>query len=322
MNSRNSNLSRAFCLMTTLACAFTAHAQDAAALRLDPAVQIDAVDGDKSRAMLPLGPMGKRVLQLPAGPHVLDVCYDNSSTSSAGTYLIYTTSKCDTPKQVRFDAKTGRIYRVKLELGASWKTWVVDVTDEESALTVTEAKHKGEGKSLLLLRISPANSRVGLAGGSVDQIWFQSGLFGAMPMKGDGKDGFISRKISGGATVGTLLSWIPKHDSLLDTYAAGPCGESKIPVVEDAPGGVALYLGEFNYTVTPDGGQVLEVKQDGIEAAREYLRKTEPKLADKVQLAPIHWMRVAVPCSGDPRGVLHNAKSGITPGGASAGSTS
>jgi hypothetical protein len=163
---------------------------------------------------------------------------------------------------------------------------------------------------------------VGLAGGTVDQIWFQPGLMGAMPMKGDGKDGFISRKISGGATVGTILSWVPKDDSLLNTHAAGPCGETKIPVVQDAPGGVALYLGEFNYQVTADGGQVLEVKQEGIAAAREYLRKTEPKLADKVQLATIRWMRVAVPCSGNPRGVLRNATTGITPGGASAGSTS
>jgi hypothetical protein len=322
MNPRNPRSSRAFCLMILLACAMSVHAQDAASLRLDPAVQIDAVDGDRSRSLLPLGPLVKRVLPITPGSHVLDVCYDNSSTSSAGTYLFYTTSKCDAPKQVRFEAKAGRLYRVKLELGPTWKTWVADVTAEESGLSAIEPRHKGEGKTVLLLRISPANSRVGLAGGDVDQIWFVPGVFGAMPMKGDGKDGFISRKISGGATVGTILSWIPKNDSLLNTHSAGPCGETRIPVVEDAPGGVVLYLGEFDYQVTAEGGQVLEVRQEGIDAAREYLRKTEPKLADKVQLATIRWMRVPVPCSGDPRGVLRNATSGITPDGASAGSTS
>ena len=89
-------------------------------------------------------------------------------------------------------------------------------------------------------------------------------------------------------------------------------------VVEDAPNDSALYLGELDFKLTPDGGQVLELKRDGLEAAREYLKSAEPKLADKVQFAPFRWTRVAFPCSGDPRGVLRNATTGVTPGGASA----
>jgi len=294
------------------------HGQDAASVRLDPAVQVNAVDGDTSRAVLPLGPMSKRVLTLTAGTHVLDVCYDASSTSSAGTYVISTTIKCDVPKPLSVDARPGRLYRLKLELGSPWKTWIEDVTEEESALPVSQPKHKGEGKSLLLLRIAPANGRVGLASGSIDQIWFIPGLMGAMPMKGDGKNGFISRKIAGGGTAGIIVSWIPKNDSLLNTDSASPCGDWKIPVVDDAPGDAALYLGELDFTVAPGGGQVLELKRDGLEAAREYVKTVEPKLADKIQLAPFQWKRVAFPCPPSANGVLRNATTGITPGGAAA----
>lgn len=271
----------------------------AAVLRCDPAVVVKALDGDPVPG-LTTTPFTDCAVPLTPGSHWLDVCYDASRTGSAGGYLIQRTAVCAEDKVVNFDVVAGRIYRLKLDLVASeWKAWIEDVTAVEADVPAgtkgTKPAHKGEGKVTLVMHMTPSNGRVGVASGATQGVWFFEGMFGSMPMKGNGEDGFISKKSSGGDTFAVTSAWMPRGATIFNSAAAVACGDTKIPVYEDIPGGKALYLGEFAYTQTPKG-VALSVKQDGIEAARAWLAKSDPKLAATLEPVPARWLRVPTIC--------------------------
>ncbi len=277
------------------------YAADAAGavLRCDPVVVVKALDG-KPVSDLTTIPFAECNVPLTTGPHTLDVCYDASRTGSAGGYLISRTTICPEDKVLDFDVAAGRIYRLKLDLLASeWKAWVEDVTAAEANMPAgtkgAKPTHKGEGKVTLVMHMTPLNGRVGVASGATQGVWFFEGMFGSMPMKGNGEDGFISKKASGGDTFAVTTAWMPRGATILNSAAAMACGDAKIPVYEDIPGGKALYLGEFAYTQTPKG-VTLSVKQDGIEAARAWLAKKDPKLAATLEPVSARWLRVPAIC--------------------------
>ena len=46
------------------------------------------------------------------------------------------------------------------------------------------------------------------------------------------------------------------------------------------------------------------MKHEGLEAARDYLKKSDPKLADKLQPANLQWKRLPSICPANPREIL------------------
>jgi hypothetical protein len=296
-------------LMFSLACllgpAPWCHAEAMATLFTDPVVQIKAIDGDSTRKVLVFESKPDRGTKLTPGNHVLDVCYYRFTAVGAGGYLSQSYTNCDADRKVPFDAQPGHIYRLKLELlPGEWKTWIEDVTAEEAELLaqVAAPKAKGGGKSLLVLRVSPGNMGVMTTSGRTEHIWFLPGSFGGFLMKGDPADGLLTRKVSGGSTVGITDLSTPKA-ALIPIKTEFLCGDSRIPVLENVPGGGAFYLGEFEFTSTPAGPRV-RVKHEGLEAARETLRKTLPEFADKLQHAQLQWKRLPEVCAVDPRQVV------------------
>jgi hypothetical protein len=285
--------------LCAVSCASPLLAADSAGamLHCDPAVTLKAVDDDPVE---PPEAYEYCAVPLPAGDHWLNVCYDASRTGSAGGYLVQRVAVCDKDKVVNMKAEPGHIYRLKLDLvSPQWKAWIEDVTATEANLPAgtkgSKPAHKGEGKVTLVMHMTPTNGRVGVANGSTQGVWFREGTFGSMPMKGNGEDGFISKKASGGDTFAVTTAWMPRGDSIFNSAAAVACGDTKIPVYEDIPGGRALYLGEFSYRQSPKG-VTLQVKQEGLEAARAWLAKNDAKLAATMELANARWLRTPTIC--------------------------
>jgi len=286
---------------------FTARAQqpEAAVLRTDPVVFVKAIDGDKSREIAALAALRDREASLSAGSHTLTVCFDNSGSFNNGAFVTYVTSTCDADREVTFEAQAGHVYRLKIALHAKdWKSWIEDVTDTEPRLFAqpAEPKSKGGGKSLLLLRMVPGDISVSVGSGRVEHIWFVAGMWGNFMMSGDAADGFLSRKVSSGATVG-IVDFNTPSTAMIPRKTEFLCGDTRIPVLENVPGGGAFYLGEFTFRTTPNG-PLIEVKHEGLEAARDYLKKSDPKLADKLQPANLQWKRLPSICPANPREIL------------------
>lgn len=278
---------------------------EVAVLRTDPVVSIKAIDGDKTREIPALAALRDREATLTPGSHKVTVCFDNSSSFNNGAFVTYVTSVCDVDREVVLDAQAGHIYRLKITLQAKdWKTWFEDVTDTEPKLfeQPAEPKSKGGGKSVILLRMVPGDISVSVGSGKVEHIWFVAGMWGNFMMSGDAADGFLSRKVSSGATVG-IVDFNTPSTAMIPRKTEFLCGDTRIPVLENVPGGGAYYLGEFAFKQTTNG-PLIEVKHEGLEAARDYLKKVDPKLADKLQPADVHWKRLPSICPANPREIL------------------
>lgn len=286
-------------------CASWCRADDSATLFTDPVVQIKAIDGDPSRKVLVFDTRADRGAKLSPGGHVLDVCYYRFTATNNGAFVSQSYVNCDVDRKLPFDAQAGHVYRLKLALlPGDWKAWVEDVTADEAAL-LAEApapKAKGGGKSVVLLRVVPGDIGVATATGRIDHIWFVPGMWGIFPMKGDPADGFLSRKVSAGTTLGITDLNTPKS-GLISSKTEFICGDTRVPVLDNVPGGGAFYVGELHFTSTPTGPRV-DVTHDGLEAARDFLRKTEPALADRLQHATLKWKRLPEFCAVDPHQVL------------------
>jgi len=299
--------------------AVTASAQqpEAALLRTDPVVHVKAIDGDTSRAIAALAALRDREATLPAGSHTFKVCFDNSSSFNNGAFVTYVQSTCDVDRDVVLDAQAGHVYRLKIALHArEWTTWFEDVTDTEprSFAQPAEPKSKGGGKSVILVRMVPGDISASIGSGRVEHIWFVAGMWGNFMMSGDPADGFLSRKVSSGSTV-AVVDFNTPSTALIPRKTEFLCGDTQIPVLENVPGGGAFYFGEFRFKSTA-AGPLIEVTHEGLEAARDYLKKVEPKLADKLQHADLQWKRLPVVCPANPREILR-----IDPGQGSPGAT-
>ena len=287
--------------------ALTVHAQqpEAAVLRTDPVVSVTAIDGDTSRAIPALAALREREATLTPGSHTLKVCFDNSSSFNNGAFVTYVQSTCDAEREIVLDAQAGHVYRLKIALRArDWKAWFEDVSDSEPKLFAqpAEPKSKGGGKSVLLLRMVPGDVSVSVGSGRVEHIWFVAGMWGNFMMSGDAADGFLSRRVSSGSTV-AIVDFNTPGTAMIPRKTEFLCGDTRIPVLENVPGGGAYYLGEFKFKKTADG-PLIEVSHEGLEAARDYLKKAEPKLADKLQPAAVQWKRLPTICPANPREIL------------------
>lgn len=152
------------------------------------------------------------------------------------------------------------------------------------------------------MRVVPGDIGVATATGRIDHIWFVPGMFGIFAMKGDPADGFLTRKVSGGTTLGITDLSTPKS-SLIPLKTEFICGDTRVPVLDNIPDGGAFYVGELHFTSTPTGPRV-DLTHEGLEAARDYLRRTDPGLAEKLQHATLKWKRLPEFCAVDPRQIL------------------
>jgi hypothetical protein len=303
-------LNRAFAsvigvLLANLAITARAQEPEPALLRTDPVVSVMSIDGDTARQIPAFAALRDREAALTPGSHTLEVCFDNSTSFNNGAFVTYVQSQCDADREVVLDALAGHVYRLKIALHArEWKTWFEDVTDTEPRMFAQPAqpKSKGGGKSVILLRMQPGDISASIGSGRIEHIWFVAGMWGNFMMSGDPADGFLSRKVSSGATVGIVDFHTPKT-ALIPRKTEFVCGDTRIPVLENVPGGAAYYLGEFRFKTTA-AGPIIEVTHDGLEAARDYLRRTDPKLSDKLQHATLQWKRLPAVCPANPREIL------------------
>jgi hypothetical protein len=296
---------------------------EAAVLRTDPVVFLKAIDGDVSRGIPPMAALRDREAMLAPGPHTLKVCFDNSTSFNNGAFVTYVRSVCDLDREIVLDAQAGRLYRLKIELHANdWKTWFEDVTESEPRLFAqpAEPKSKGGGKSLILLRMVPGDVSASVGAGQIEHIWFVPGMWGNFMMSGDAAAGFLSRKVSSGATV-AIVDFNTPSTGLIPRKTEFLCGDTRIPVLDNVPGGGAYYLGEFSFKATANGPRI-EVTHDGLETARDYLKKTDAKLADKLQHASLQWKRLPSICPANPREILRIDPGQVSPPFAAAGSAS
>lgn len=294
----------------------TADAQqsEAAVLRTDPIIFLKAIDGDTSREIPAFAALRDREATLTAGSHTLKLCFDNSSSFNNGAFVTYVQSTCDVDREIVVDAQAGHVYRLKIALHAKdWKSWIEDVTDTEPRLFAppAEPKNKGGGKSVILVRMTPGDISVSVGAGRIEHIWFVPGMWGNFMMSGDAADGFLSRKVSGGATV-AIVDFNTPSTALIPRKTEYLCGDTRIPVLDNVAGGGAYYLGEFSFKSTANG-PLIEVTHEGLEAARDYLKKTEPKLADKLQHAALQWKRLPLICPANPREILRIDPGQISP---------
>jgi len=310
-------------LLASVAATASAQQPESALLRVDPVVVVKAIDGDTSHGIPVFAALRDREAPLTAGAHHLTVCFDNSGSFNNGAFVTYVQSTCDVDRDITLDAQAGHVYRLKLALLAKeWKSWIEDVTDTEPRQfsDAAKPKSKGGGKSLILLRMVPGDISVSVGSGRIEHIWFVPGMWGNFMMSGAAADGFLSRKVSGGATT-AIVDFNTPSTALIPRKTEFLCGDTRIPVLENVPGGGAFYLGEFKFKATPEG-PLIEVTHDGLEAARDYLKKVEPKLADQLQHATLQWKRLPAICPANPREILRIDPGTVTPAAASAAKTS
>ena len=303
--------SGASALLTLVLTAIDASAQTTAApggaiLNCDTAVLITAVDGDASRKVQNHG-WGREncAIPLPAGPHVIDVCYDVYNLLD--DYKIPIPPKCTEVKRVELDAESGHVYRVKLVLDDPWRGWIVDVTSIEAGLPdrgpqVNKGRKrdvpKAERKSIVLLKIKPLNSTVFVDRGGSDDVWFYEDIgFITRPLfKTKDPQGFSLIELSIGDTFALNSMMYPDKQEFGGYGGAGPCDDSYFPVFEDLPGGKVLYLGHFDVEINAPR-PILNFDQRDLKEARAWLEKARPGLGAKLEVMPFRWGRTRWLCN-------------------------
>jgi hypothetical protein len=153
---------------------------------------------------------------------------------------------------------------------------------------------------MVLVRSSERDEPAFLTG-DVQHLWFKAhtvrqALAGPSKMRKE-KDGYFTDKVSNGDNL-AIHYMFHQAGSVWSRSFEYVC-DTELPVYEDLPGGKVLYLGDYRFESTVEGGTRFTVTHD-VEAARNFLRANHPELADKLIVADFRMLRTPELCGIHP----------------------
>lgn len=275
---------------------------ESALLRCDPGSRIDGIDGDGRYVIASYGATFTDCeIRLPPGKHVVKSCYELT-----GPGPVPETLTCDQKRDLEFNATAGNVYRLRLQITPArvWKTWIEEVTATEAHVPASPQVNKSrkdlpkdQRKSVILVRSSERDEPAFLRG-EVSHVWFsmkdlRQALSSPSKMRSE-KDRFFTDKVSNGDSVAIYYMFHQEGSAFSRTFDY-VC-ETELPVYEDLPGGKVLYLGDYRFELTVEGGRRFTVTHD-VEAARNFLRANHPELVDKLVVADFRMLRTPEICA-------------------------